>query len=108
MTALQRLDFIQVKREKKKKKPIVMQFSHCLGDDWKLCENICFEPDDERTTEGRSHYNWAHASQEVKLNSLMLRSLAIHSIVGKFLQMHLLIMILVTALECIPLSDTSV
>lgn len=70
-------------------------------------KNIWCKVDDERPRE-RSPYSWAQASEEMKPNSLKQGSLAIHSIVGTFLQMHLLIMILVIALECIPLGNMSV
>lgn len=70
-------------------------------------KNIWCKVDDERPRRG-SFYSWAQACEEMKLNSLMQRSLAIHSIVGTFLQMHSLITILVIALECIPLGNMSV
>lgn len=69
--------------------------------------NIWCKTDDERPR-GRSPYSWAQVSEEMKLNSLMQGSLAILSIVGTFLQMHLLITILLIALECIPLGNMSV
>lgn len=70
-------------------------------------KNIWCKVDDERPR-GRSFYSWAQACEEMKLHSLKQRTLAIHSIVGTFLQMHSLITILVIALECIPLGNTSV